>query len=61
MLTLAKTELNVMTQQRMIRLRNDIVALRTLSNPEIRAVYSELEALRDELSKLLDRADGKRF
>ena len=61
MLKLAKTDLNAMTQQRMIRLRNDIVALRALSNPEIRAVYSELEALRDELSKLLDRADGKRF
>jgi hypothetical protein len=59
MLKLAKTELDAMTQQRMVRLRNDVVRLAAMTNAEVRAVYGELEACRDELSKLLDRADGK--
>jgi hypothetical protein len=59
MLRLAKTELPVLTQQRVIRMQLDMRMLRTMSAPEIRAVYSELEWVRDELSRLLDHANDK--
>jgi hypothetical protein len=59
MLRLAKTELPVLTQQRVIRMQLDMRMLRTMKAAEIRAVYSELEWVRDELSRLLDHADDK--
>lgn len=37
----------------------DAVALRKLSRAEVRAIYDKLETVRDALSRILDRADGK--
>jgi|KBSMisStandDraft_5_1062788.scaffolds.fasta_scaffold185601_3 hypothetical protein len=59
MLRLAKTEINTMQQQRLTRMMQDTLALSRLSNPEIRAAYSDIEAIRDALSGLLDKVDGK--
>jgi hypothetical protein len=60
MLTLAKTDINPLLQQRVIRIEADALTLvRLLSAAEIRAVYSHIEQARDTLSQLLDRADGK--
>jgi hypothetical protein len=59
MLRLAKTEINTMMQQRLTRMMQDTLTLSKLSKPEIRAVYSDIEAIRDALSGLLDKVDGK--
>jgi hypothetical protein len=59
MLRLAKTEINTMQQQRLTRMMQDTLALSKLSPAEIRAAYAELETIRDALSRMLDRADGK--
>jgi hypothetical protein len=59
MLTLAKTDLTPLTQQCMVRFQRDMKLLQKLTSPEVRAVYHELEWVRDELSKLLDKADHK--
>jgi hypothetical protein len=48
-----------MQQQRLTRMMQDTLALSRLSNPEIRAAYSDIEAIRDALSGLLDKVDGK--
>lgn len=45
--------------QRVTRLMLDVKALTTLTGPQARAVYQELESVRDVLSIILDRADGK--
>jgi hypothetical protein len=37
----------------------DVEALTELTAPQARAVYRELEMIRDVLSLILDRADGK--
>lgn len=47
------------TEQRIVRMRNDVIALGGLTRAEIRARYEILEAIRDRLSLLLDRVDGK--
>ncbi|MET3995007.1 hypothetical protein ABID65_006673 [Bradyrhizobium sp. S3.9.2] len=59
MLHLAKSQPNEIMLQRMVRILLDVRALRALTRPEIRALYEEIEAARDELSRLLDRVDGK--
>lgn len=46
-------------QIRLIRMLADALILRELSRAEAKAVYREIEMVRDELSKTLDRADGK--
>jgi hypothetical protein len=61
MLTLVKTDLHPDVQQRVIRMQQDVRRLSEMSGPEVRAVYHELEWVRDEFSKLLDRADAKRL
>jgi hypothetical protein len=60
MLTLIVTEASPSTEQCVTRMVNDVRALRPLSAAEIRNAYVVLEYVRDELSKLLDRADNKR-
>lgn len=47
------------TLQRVTRIMLDIRHLGSLTAPQARAVYEELEASRDALSQILDRADGK--
>jgi hypothetical protein len=47
------------TQERLIRVMLDVRALGRLTPAQTRAIYSELEDIRDLLSRLLDRADGK--
>jgi hypothetical protein len=44
---------------RVTRMEMDAVALRKLSRAEVRAIYDKLETVRDALSRILDRADGK--
>ena len=44
---------------RMIRVMGDVVQLKELTAAEARSLYRELEATRDALSRILDRADGK--
>ena len=56
---LVKTELAPLTKQRVIRMMQDTLTLAKLSPAEVRAIYSELETVRDALSALLDRVDGK--
>ena len=46
-------------QRRVMRLMLDVRKLLGLSKAEIKAVYRELEAARDALSRILDRVDGK--
>ena len=47
-------------KQRVIRVQADARLLQHMTVNECRAVYDELEAARDALSKILDKADGKR-
>lgn len=58
-LKLIKTELDDEVKQRVIRIQLDAHLLRHLTLAEIKMVYSEIEAARDALSRVLDRADGK--
>lgn len=59
MLELFKTDITPQMEQRIIRLFLDVHVMQLMSNAEIRAVYKELEAIRDALSRMLDRVDGK--
>jgi hypothetical protein len=59
MLKLIKSELRPMTAERLLRMRNDTQALINTPLAEVRAAYEPIEAVRDALSKLLDRVDGK--
>lgn len=59
MLKLAKTELRAMTALRLTRMMMDVVALQSIAPTEVRAAYESIEAMRDDLSKILDKADGK--
>lgn len=59
MLKLAKTELPPLTEQRLIRMMKDVVILCDQPAAEIRAAYDTIEQIRDALSRLLDRVDGK--
>lgn len=47
------------TNKRITRVRLSVKLLRTLTTAEVRAVYADLEEVRDMLSQILDRADGK--
>jgi hypothetical protein len=44
---------------RMNRLLSDVLVLRALPRSDVRGVYDELEMVRDELSRILDRCDDK--
>jgi hypothetical protein len=57
--TLVKTDLHPDVQQRIVRVSHDVRFMMTMTGPEVRAVYSEIEAMRDRLSEVLDKADGK--
>jgi hypothetical protein len=59
MLTLAKSEVTPLMQERMSRMLQDTLMLSTLKPAEARAIYTELETVRDALSVILDKADGK--
>jgi hypothetical protein len=56
---LVKTDLHPEDQQRMTRMRHDVRAITQMTTPEVRAVYDEIEAMRDLLSRTLDKVDGK--
>jgi hypothetical protein len=59
MLTLIKSGVAPLMKERITRMMQDTLRLSKMTMPEIRAVYSELETVRDALSALLDKADGK--
>lgn len=46
-------------EQRLERMLTDALQLSELSRPQLRAAYAPLELIRDTLSKLLDKVDGK--
>lgn len=46
-------------QKRMTRMEIDARTLSRLTRAEVRTIYTELEAVRDAISRILDRADGK--
>jgi hypothetical protein len=56
---LATSQPDTDIQQRLLRIRTDTRALTGLSQVEARAIYPQLEAARDLMSFILDRADGK--
>lgn len=47
------------TDQRILRMLSDIIVISALTGAEIKPYYTEIERMRDRLSSLLDRADGK--
>jgi hypothetical protein len=57
MLKLAK--MRPMTEQRLVRMMMDVVALQVIPLTEVRAAYESIEVMRDVLSRILDKADGK--
>jgi hypothetical protein len=59
MLKLVKTELTAMTETRLTRVMLDVKHLQKTPHTELRAAYTTLEAIRDSLSEMLDRMDGK--
>jgi hypothetical protein len=59
MLKLVSTEITPTTEQRLNRLMLDVYRLQDLPAVELRAVYPKLETVRDRLSEILDRMDGK--
>jgi len=57
---LVHSELPDVTQRRLIRIMTDVAALgQGLTLAQTKSAYCEIEAARDGLSRLLDRADGK--
>ena len=56
---LVHSEPGPVMQKRLTRLMMDARLLATLTRAEAKAAYGELETVRDILSKILDRADGK--
>lgn len=59
MVELVHSEPTAELQTRLFRVLSDVSRLRELTRGEARTVYEELEAARDALSLILDRADGK--
>jgi hypothetical protein len=59
MLKLVVSDTQPSTEQRITRIYSDTRALRHFDAAEIRRYYAVLEHARDELSRLLDRTDGK--
>jgi FtsZ-binding cell division protein ZapB len=47
------------TQKRLMRLRVDTRALHAMSIEEVKENYDLLERVRDHISEVLDKADGK--
>jgi hypothetical protein len=58
-LKLIKTEMGPLTKERLYRMMLDVKAVQKLTLPEQRAAHEYLEVIRDEISRLLDRMDGK--
>lgn len=57
---LVHSELTATQHARMLRLMNDALLLKnTMTRAQIRGVYQSMEAVRDALSTMLDKADGK--
>jgi hypothetical protein len=56
---LVSSEPTAAMQQRITRIMTDAKMLRGLTRAEVNAVYGEIEAARDALSRLLDWADYK--
>lgn len=56
---LVKKQPDTKTIQRVVRIQADAIALSNLDAAELRGIYENLEAARDRLSRLLDRADDK--
>jgi hypothetical protein len=46
-------------ERHLARLKLGAKMMRTMTMAEVRAVYGDLEEVRDILSQVLDRADGK--
>lgn len=59
MLKLVACEMLPLTQQRLTRMIADVKTLERLPEGEKRAAYDAIEKMRDKLSQLLDRMDGK--
>jgi hypothetical protein len=59
MLKLATSAVTPMTEERLTRMLVDAKMLQRLDIAELRCAYSTIEALRDALSHMLDRMDGK--
>ena len=59
-LTLIQNEIAPSLERLVIRMQSDVLLLRCLPIRDVKAIYNELEELRDALSKILDKADGKR-
>lgn len=60
MVELVHSGLPTAQEQRLIRVLNDVCILRAaLTRAMIRTEYHTLEKIRDELSRMLDKADGK--
>lgn len=60
MVELVHSGLPVAQEQRLLRVYRDVGILRAgLTRAQIRTEYKTLEAVRDELSRMLDKADGK--
>jgi hypothetical protein len=60
MVELVYSGLPVAQEQRLMRVIRDVCILRAaLTRAQIRTEYATLEKARDELSRMLDKADGK--
>jgi hypothetical protein len=59
MLKLVTTEIAPLTKERLYRMMLDVKAIQKLKSPEVRAAHEYIKAVRDELSKLLDKVDDK--
>lgn len=59
MLKLATSDPSEAVHERIAQMKRNTMALRTLNSAELRALYAEIERIRDCLSLLLDKADGK--
>jgi hypothetical protein len=56
---LAKTTITPVLEQRVFRMMADVKMLRGLTVAEVRAIYADIEKVRDQLSDILDNCDGK--
>ena len=56
MLKLIKTNGSTTTQERVFRMLLDMRLLSMLNDAEVRKIYDQLEAIRNQLSRMLERA-----
>jgi hypothetical protein len=61
MLKLISSEAAPTTEKRIVRMRLEARVLAVLKTAEIKRYYDQIEFIRDQLSQLLDRADGKQI